>query len=164
MTQRSLSTLKSIFKNTRNSSTTRMHAMLEYTGRFYNSDNRAFRNDLNFSIDPGCVYSPTKTSPGCAIGQHLTTETAWLFDNANKGGVDSSIPTIKAIVKKDPSLKPEVFAATPEWLRTLPVEFLAYIQSLHDGELNWDEGGLSEDGKAEYEYIVSQINSGNFIR
>ena len=73
---KSLSTLKSIFKNRNNTIGVRKDAFLEYTMRFYTLHNR--------SVNGGyCLY---QGDPGCAIGQHMDKEKARIADGVDDEG------------------------------------------------------------------------------
>lgn len=106
-------------------------AFLNETIAHYNSKNRCV--DLKL----GCVYAPTQTSAGCAIGRHLPLELAQGFDQLakdNQGCPDG----IGWGVSAD-----RIYSKLPESLKELGMTFLARMQSLHDNENNWDSDGLN---------------------
>lgn len=63
-----------------------------------------------------CVYSPTETSEGCAIGRLLPLDISERL-NDGTGVSDSSI-----------------FNELPEWLQDMGVDFLQALQIIHDLE------------------------------
>lgn len=102
-------------------------------------------NSLNRAIVPvsgelgavSCVYHPTETSKGCAIGRHLPLK------------VSSNSNLQSASVNRD-----IVFNLLPKWMQNLGRTYLAYVQRLHDLPENWDEFGLSDSGKLRVNGII----------
>jgi len=97
-----------------------------------------------------CVYSPTKTSEGCAIGRHLigSLEDKKAWDCS--GSISTCLDSIYRRNIKD---------IRPEWMKTMNTAFLEMIQNLHDIEHNWNEiSGLSEEGKKELIRIIQLFN------
>lgn len=87
-------------------------------------------------------YSPINAnrpkSEGCAIGRHAETEEI----RQELDSLDYS--SIKAI--KENCI--EEFNLLPDWLTSMPIDFLQKIQNLHDFGSYWSkEGGLTEEGK-----------------
>jgi len=132
--QRTMSSLKSVFKNRRNGRKTRRIAFLEYTRRFYHLGNRAIGPD-----EKTCLYEPTLTSPGCAIGQNVP-ESYGLYGLV--------APVTDGVV----------WFKLPGWMRDLGSDFLQITQQLHDREPYWTATGLSEIGEEYYNDISHFIN------
>lgn len=102
---------------------------LQYTITHYNANNRShgIANSVN-----SCTYCPSSpNSKGCAIGQHLSTETQIFFDNQKK--------PIKILAKEYGEL-------LPLWMQKMSISFLQDIQSLHDRKECWDENGITNAG------------------
>jgi hypothetical protein len=51
-----------------------------------------------------------------------------------------------------------IFTKLPKEVQDLGSDFLAYIQSLHDSDSNWDEKGLSYTGKESVKIIRKKFN------
>lgn len=106
---------------------------LEETISFYNSTNRALDEGGN------CVYHPTKNSPGCAIGRHMSKEAL--------EKVGRSSYAVSADI---------VYEWLPMWIKELGKDFLVEVQRLHDRFEYWEDTGLSERGE---EYVSSIKNT-----
>ena len=85
-----------------------------------------------------CQYQPTKTSEGCFIGRYLTKEQAERGDNG-----DLELSELCQLV---PSLN--------KLGDLLPLR----CQVLHDRSINWDNNGLSSEGKEFLSTIIDQFN------
>ncbi len=111
-------------------------AFLEETVAHYNFHNRGWSKNDNGN---GCVYSPVADiSEGCAIGRHIKDkELCARLDTPEFGGVNLD----------------KTFDALPKKLQKLGQEFLKKIQELHDVSTNWNDKGLSEQGKDIVKYI-----------
>ncbi len=102
---------------------------LEETINHYNINNRCVTKTDT------CLYSPIKNkSKGCAIGRHIRDKK--LCKKLDKFGI------LENSVNND-----EVFDLLPKKLQRLGQSFLIEIQNLHDYTPNWNETGLSEQGK-----------------
>ena len=118
--------------------TARRKAFLEDIVGFYKLNNRAIIID---NVEgPKCVYAPTQTSPGCAIGRCLPRESEAL----NYTGL------IGSYLSEGRHL--------PDWMREMGVSFLQDMQSLHDNCSCWNESGLSEEGKSRVEWYKTNYN------
>jgi hypothetical protein len=113
----------------------RRMAFLKSTIKHYNA------NNLCFNTNGGCQYSKTEDSKGCAIGRWLPARLASQLDSREDNTDVSNW---------------DVFKSLPDWMISLRADFLASIQSLHDGPFNWDENGLSKIGKDAVELIVKR--------
>lgn len=114
-------------------------AFLDETIDFYDSNNRSVKNSKDFfNCDNVCVYSPTETSPGCAIGRHI----------------EDKALLVKWDVINLPINSDKLTDEIPQHLFDLGVDFLRQVQRLHDDKVLWNEEGLSPRGKAEYERII----------
>lgn len=103
---------------------------LNDTKNHYNSKNRS-ANDYG-----NCKYYPPEysNSEGCAIGRKIKDKTLCLrLDEPRKCGTGA--------------IYSGIFIQLPKSLRVLGRMFLAKCQDLHDTESNWDDQGLSEEGK-----------------
>jgi len=134
ITDRSLSVLKSVFKNERNSEHVRYLALMEYTAKFYNANNRALLPGYNT-----CQYNKTASSQGCAIGQHLT------------GPVPQEHNT-KIITM----LLNHCSWLIPSWMYSLDKYFLMSVQKLHDIPQHWDAKGITPYGKRYFEIHMNK--------
>lgn len=128
---RSMSSLAGIINNATLTPRTRALALLEHTARFYNSSNRAI------SEMGRCVYEPTETSPGCAIGK-------WCPE---LHGLEGEIAVVWRHVRR--SWKGKML--TWRWLRP--------SQWLHDGKDYWTDTGLSTRGIKDYHSAAAKINA-----
>lgn len=66
-------------------------------------------------IGSTCIYSPSDTSMGCAIGRLVSKKVAVKLDE-----LGSSVGNL------------EIFELLPEWLKAMGQDFLHSLQSLHD--------------------------------
>ena len=91
-----------------------------------------------------CVYKPTQTSDGCAIGRRLPLE------------VVDKIPfmaTVKHIIPLAKKLN------IPNWMVNLGTDFLYSVQRLHDFKDNWNSrSGLSYHGRNSLIAIIRDNN------
>ena len=108
----------------------RRKAFLEYTMNSYNSGNRAVASD-----GKTCVYHPTETSPGCAIGQ-------WLTDEEKSGLAGNVYGAMK-------------MGRIPKWMVEMGINFLSRVQQMHDFPPAWDETVLSRVGEKWKEAIIN---------
>lgn len=92
----------------------------------------------------GCVYSPTSSSPGCAIGRHIEDKTLC------KKWDEKSVPV------------QFIFDDLPINLKELGKHFLRLVQALHDNKENWNEAGLTELGKNKIDNIKTLIENDSF--
>ena len=110
------------------------------TVEFYSKDPknlRAFKNNR-------CVYCPTETSPGCAIGRHVEDKE---FLAQNEG---TSVHGL--------------FDVLPDRdLKELGRNFLQRVQRIHDAHEYWDETGLTELGKKGVREVIKLINQNYYI-
>lgn len=120
--------------------------LLEETIKTYNSDNRSVINGCGREV---CCYSPSEKSPGCAIGRKISKKLAKKLDKFMNEGTGS--------VKND-----EIYNLLPKKLRCLGRVFLNDIQRLHDRSVNWNQSGLTEDGKLMAENIKRCIEDDQF--
>lgn len=107
--------------------------MLEY----YCPDPENRRN----SIEGRCRYYPIKDrSEGCAIGRHMTSDSAQQADNVpGETTIDNIYKTWAEFL--------------PTWMLPLGVSFLEKCQELHDLSELWEDKGLSKSGKREVSNI-----------
>lgn len=108
--------------------------LLVNTVKFYTSENRALAKGA-------CIYLKTKTSPGCAIGRHLTPEVQQVF---HKIQVEDNAGSINSICED-----PESKKLLPDWMQEMNIGFLKSVQQLHDSSECWDIEGISALGKQE---------------
>lgn len=95
-----------------------------------------------------------------AIGTTAATKSCLYYKDENTGcSVGRLIPDKELCKKLDDFAmssvsSDDVFNLLPEQLKVLGQEFLAELQSIHDNDEFWvNGGGLSDKGKLEYEYI-----------
>ena len=98
---------------------------LRETIQFYNSSNRA-----TGPKGIGCVYNETPTSPGCAIGRHVPNKKLCALWSESEGFPNGAFVC---------SLPKDLLGP----LVALGVDFLDYVQQLHDRGFFWDAAGLS---------------------
>lgn len=143
-----------IFKNLDLPLKERQLAFLEDIVSHYTSENRAERPNLG-----GCVYNPAKISThkteGCAIGRHLLFDKYPELADIEASRDDTSIDEMM--------MYPDFLKLMPEWLEKLNegdkyLTFLSRCQRLHDQQFNWDENGLTKEGRNEVELIKIQFN------
>lgn len=105
---------------------------LEDTVKFYSEDvsRRAKDGDM-------CCYR-TADGRACAIGRHIS-------DDKTARDLGSAIVFSR-----------RVFDALPKEIQELGQGFLSAVQDLHDGDIFWQEGGLSEKGDEYVEKIKSE--------
>lgn len=122
----------------------RRKAFIEDEASFYHSGNRAVMpyGDGKYR----CVYTPTETSPGCAIGRHLDRDCVIIRENLI-GSIGTFLQSYNAYLVN----------STPLWMREMGSEFLQSCQTLHDEESFWDENGLSEAGKVRFNQILEEF-------
>lgn len=101
-------------------------AFLRDTIKHFNLNNRSTGSKAGIE---GCLYSPTETSCGCAIGRHV------LNKDLCKTWDQSRLPF--GILFSDGEFGQ---------LAALGRKFLMQCQALHDLEANWTEQGLSARG------------------
>jgi len=119
----------------------------------YNSKSRAYTK--NILGDTGmCVYSELKEegkviSPGCAIGQFFSEEHQELLDSI--GGDIIDVISNDEIGKYGGKI-------IPSWMKKINPDTLCNIQRLHDVASNWNEKGLTEDGKKSFRRLLGTIS------
>ncbi len=113
--------------------------VLNDTVNHFNKGNRSVSNVHNNSS--GCWYAPQNdTTTGCAIGRLIE---------------DKSICRI--LDKRGAYISEEnAFDLLPAELQALGQGFLINLQQLHDYGGNWNQTGLSEEGKREVEIIKNR--------
>lgn len=124
--------------------------LLNETIAHYTSKNRSvltktFENIDGVVLPSGrCLYfPPNENSEGCAIGRKIEDkELCKKLDTGNYGSVSQT----------------KTFNELPESLRVLGQSFLGAVQSLHDGEGFWNEGGLSYKGEEMATIIKKQFD------
>lgn len=125
--------------------TERQRAFLNDTINFFNSNNRA-TTPRNFGLEK-CIYSPLGNNCGCAIGRHLPKELAMQLDELSESDIST-------IFNKHSML----YAQLPTWMKDMQIEFISYVQSLHDNYNFWGENGLSDSGRRMVDRINSNFN------
>lgn len=109
-----------------------MHNMLQDIVTHFSKDPKGLRSVAGSALTSECLYHPdlsvTPKSIGCAIGMYIGWKTAKEMDYY---GFIDDVP----------------LDMLPEWMRDLNRDFLKKCQSLHDNGFNWDDDGLSENGK-----------------
>ena len=108
---------------------------LENIANFYNSKNRSV-------VDGKCLYSPTKNSPGCAIGREIKDK------------------SLTAMMDKEQKIISAFVGILPDHLKELGLNFLKDCQRLHDDPAYWNDYGLSAVGKVAIICILNDIKSG----
>ena len=155
--------MEKLSKHTKN----RMRTLLNEVVEHYNSANR---NQTDF----GCIYAPTETSEGCAIGRKLpkrhmkiAKKCDELFNQSEEEHsnivdlingyygleVDISGIGVGSLFK----LFKELRVGIPKVFRGLPQTFLSQLQSLHDCKDYWDTFGLSEEGQNKVKIIKERF-------
>ena len=110
-------------------------AFLEDEIKHYNLSNRSVYTKNSVE---NCSYTPAhENTLGCAIGR-------WL---------DRDNPIISTPEIGENKIVNLLHSHLPTWMRQMGVGFLAEAQKLHDFHENWDENGLSEQGKEFVLYI-----------
>lgn len=104
----------------------------------FNSTNRGWNGT-------DCIYGPTETSKGCAIGRWLEPEVCKTLDSV------FAIQSIDAIIERD-------LVPIPQWMLELSKTFLVDIQELHDEETYWNTQGLSDGGIWRVRQLISNHN------
>lgn len=117
--------------------------LLNSTVQHFNCNNRA----VNGSV---CSYL-TKEGKRCAIGRELTKKKAQLLDSRASTGSGTGVTA------------EGVFELLPKRLRDMGKHFLSDIQSLHDDRSNWNETGLSYEGKGTVRSICETYDLENPI-
>ena len=115
-------------------------ALLDETAAHFNLNNRS--TEFPTIIYQRCIYSGV----GCAIGRKIE-------DKELCKKLDQSDPFMSkgSAVSND-----YIFNQLPDHLRELGQDFLVDLQRLHDFAENWNENGLSGQGKHVYELILKQ--------
>lgn len=108
-------------------------AFLNETISHFNSNNRGYNHERG-----QCSYVA-----GCAIGRKLTPELCEKLDNDPGDKAVSNTP---------------IFNQLPDELKELGRDFLSDIQELHDLGSNWNETGLSYQGKKRVNAILTNYN------
>lgn len=120
----------------------------------FNSENRATEDQRNNcgAEWTSCVYYPTETSNGCAIGMDLSSS---LHAKIKAEQYNASASTLVIDFRED----------IPRWMDDFDGEFLNALQRLHDGKHYWDKSGLSTSGKRwikQNEYLTPYYNHPNY--
>ena len=109
---------------------------------------RQNRNSTNRGTKSyGCIYSPTESSPGCAVGRLIADKV--LCDQLDEEGYKGINTSIRC-----------VFDKLPLEIQDLGKRFLAELQRWHDNELNFTETGLSEQGRTRLDEIEGKYITG----
>ncbi len=107
--------------------------LLEDTINHYTIHNRGYDGS-------SCTYLDTHTRRKCAIGRLLTDEECVELNN--------KISTIDDFfTERKYYLDNLLFDSIHKKLSKYSEEFLVWLQNLHDDQKNWDEHGLTVDGK-----------------
>jgi len=114
-------------------------ALIEETITHYTLKNRG---EIKTSIGSKCIYSPTPTSEGCAIGRLIADKEVCKAMDVLAGCVN------------DPKLE----SLLPTEIKELGVDFLLALQRLHDGEDNWSDNGLTLSGISTVNSIKNQFS------
>ncbi len=104
--------------------------LLKNTINHFNSNNRGLIVFVGWDLEDMCSYINKETGNRCAIGRELPEELAVKLAENSNGAVDHH----------------NVYIELPDRLKRMGVDFLSYIQLLHDNDENWDENGLSMEG------------------
>ena len=118
--------------------------ILTETAEFYNSSNRAIDDEGH------CSYFTIKNDKilMCAVGRcflhpkNFKNDTSSTIDSLMEGGEWDDFQL---------NFKPEYRGYN--WM------FWSKLQRFHDITTHWDENGLSEEGKKEYEALMNEFNS-----
>lgn len=104
----------------------RMQVFLEETVKHYNLGNRSLWNDV-------CAYVPEDCgkSEGCAIGRKLpkSYRKKLMSDQFSKYNHASIVELFDNM-------------GIPKYFKGMPIDFLTFVQILHDDEREWGENGL----------------------
>lgn len=111
-------------------------ALLDDTVAHYNSTNRGIIVN-NKGGNDSCHYSPSATSEGCSIGRQIKDKKL-----CKKFDLKKNTPV-------------ELLEGLPEELLEYGLPFLRVLQRFHDSNECWNENGLTEVGKENYEIIKS---------
>lgn len=76
-------------------------------------------------LEDKCVYHPSNTSDGCAIGRYIDPEIACNLPSARVGNA-------------------QVLEVTPVWLKDMGVDFLEALQHAHDSRRIFSEKGIKK--------------------
>ena len=117
-------------------------AFLNETISHFNSKNRAYDKERQ-----ACSYSH-KVNGGCAIGRKVSAELAEEFEAMSRAQEQNAGLSVGAT---------DIFKKLPTELQELGSYFLELVQSLHDGDIYWDENGLSRIGEKKVENIKAQL-------
>lgn len=109
--------------------------LLNETINHYNLNNRGFNNNYGM-----CMYFDSELGYKCAIGRLLTDAECRFLDAVEYGSITNffnltdgdEYPRVKTIKNK---------------LSKYSIEFLKWLQDLHDNAANWSPDGLSDIGK-----------------
>lgn len=98
---------------------TKRRKLVEFVSVYFNSKNRSFCEETN-----RCVYR-SKDGFGCALGIFIDITPAHELNHAG------------------PVMGDEVI---PDTLKELGIDFLVYVQQLHDTKAFWTDTGLNTEG------------------
>ena len=116
----------------------RQAKVLSETIKFYNSKNRSAVTPDGTGVK--CVYFKEEGHPGCAVGRLIKgVRLRKLLDKSSDNTVDG------------------VFFKLPKNVQSLGRDFLACLQSLHDGASYWNPTGLSRGGKDMAKFIIDDF-------
>lgn len=111
--------------------------IIKETAEFYNSKNRGYSEATK-----SCVYFDKQTGNQCGVGRCLV-EPEKIGDQflSIKNAYNEKVIT-------NESFKPEY--------QNHEIDFWFNLQAFHDNSFNWDENGLTESGKAEYQNLMDE--------
>lgn len=115
----------------------RMRAILDDTVQYYSED----ISRRGYELGDGCFYRLGDKK--CAIGRFIPDE-KYSIEMEDEGAT-----TIKS--RFPDCLPPEI--------EELPSKFLETLQFFHDNAFNWDEEGLTEQGKEYIESLKKEIDN-----
>lgn len=127
--------------------------IIEEIASFYNSTNRGY-------FDGNCAYN-THDGRKCAVGRCMTDEGIEKFGNCS-GGVKSLAAsaseenTGKYLFSDSDSANEHLDSLLKEEYRGHEIFFWDDLQSFHDAAHNWNEDGLTEDGKRVKQALIEK--------
>ena len=138
-----MANLEYIYRNRERSLFLRRLSFLLWVVKTYNSNKLCFyineEGDKVFIYKIDDFYSP--------IGRHLGEHICYKWNNVN----ESNIQNLWTVFRND----------IPVWMRDLGINFMRKIQEFHDNEFNWNERGLTEQGKFYFCQFVTNILTQN---
>jgi|CXWL01.1.fsa_nt_gi hypothetical protein len=123
-----------------------MLKVLDDTAKYYNYHNRSVveRPSLNKSH---CLYR-SPDGKACAIGRLIPNNIASILDSFMSSGVQEF--DVWDLIKDLETIKPA------------PQSFWKDLQAFHDGDVCWDEAGLTAFGNSQYGHIKKLILKGTY--